>query len=76
MDEIHPIEMIVFTLHSLSYRLDLAIVYNYYSIYCREHCAKNGLISPSRSIAPDTALLILVSLRGCIHNDIDYIEWY
>lgn len=61
MDEIHPIYMIVFTSHPLSYRLDLAIVHNYYSIYCYEHSAKNGLISSTGSIAPDAAHLILVS---------------
>lgn len=64
MDEISPIKMIVFTLLPPSYRLDLAIVHNYYSICCCEHNAKNGLISPSGSITPDTAHLILVSRRA------------
>lgn len=40
MDEIYSISMIVFNLNPLN----LAIVYNYYSIYCCEHRAKNGLI--------------------------------
>lgn len=51
------------SLYTSSYRLNLAIACNYDSIYCCEHCAKNGLISLSWSIAPDTVHLTLISRR-------------
>lgn len=73
MDEIYSISMIVFSLN----RLNLAIVHNYCSIYCCEHCAKNGLIFAfwinSTWCSPSHSHLMVGHYS---YNAIDNIEQY